>query len=604
MSTIVKKSQISRRLIISIILFSSMITLFITLVQLYFEYKNNINFLNENIENVQTGYRQGITNAVWLDDKKQLTAILDGIYALPDIEYIEVRVDSELYAFSGHRVTENVINDSFSLQYQYDDRQLIIGETFIEANLSGIYQDLIQRAWFLLGSNAVKTFFVAIFMYILFDRLVFRRLKYIFNFVQQHDINNLNQRIDSNKINNKKNPDEISELASSLNEMQEHLSLSVKELLRLKTTLDLSVDGVVMFHPDNHKFFYANTGIANLLGYSVDELMNMTPIDICPDFNEVYFTRLVEQTNTDNKHASKFETIFSDKNGRLIPVRLILQYIDPKNEEPRFVFIARDITEYKKNEIILLQSLEDAKSASEAKSKFLMSISHELRTPLNAILGFSQLLEFDSDTLTQDQNESVKDILQGGRHLLKLIEDILDLSKIESDKIILNIELMDPVSLVNECIKTVSPMAVMKNVQLKNKIITASLPEINIDQTRFKQVLINLLTNAIKYNDTGGSVTLACELLHNNVMRFKVSDTGYGIKKSDQINVFAPFNRLGHEAGLIEGTGIGLSITKRLVELMDGEINFESRPGEGSDFWIDFSYQYQMDRKSAATETA
>ena len=131
----------------------------------------------------------------------------------------------------------------------------------------------------------------------------------------------------------------------------------------------------------------------------------------------------------------------------------------------------------------------------------------------------------------------------------------------------------------------------MKGVQLENKISSAYLPEINIDQTRFKQVLINLLNNAIKYNEKGGSVTLVCEFPLENIVRFKIMDTGCGIKTSEQVNVFTPFNRLGHEAGEVEGTGIGLNITKSLVELMDGEIGFQSSEGKGSSFWVDFSCQ-------------
>jgi len=587
---ITKRSRTSARLILYIILFSSLITLFITLTQLYFEYNEKITNVNNNIKNIKTGYIHGITNSVWLDDKKQLLAILEGINALPDIEYIEVVVDSKLYFSSGKKLTENVVRSSFPLHYEYDGKLLNIGTTFIEADLSGVYRKLINRTWVLLGSNAIKTFLVVIFMYFLFDRLVFRRLNQIFNFVQQHDIRNLDKRIDMNQINSGHKSDEISGIADALNIMQEHLNLSLTELLQLKTTLDLSLDAVVMFNPDGYQFFYANTGAAKLLGYSVEELMTMTPGDICLDFGEENFTNLINIIRTNIEHATHIETIFNHRSGRRIPVKIILQYINPENEEPRYVLIARDITQRKENDLILLKSLEKTKVASAAKTKFMMSMSHELRTPLNAILGFSQLLELDADTLTSNQNDSVKDILRAGRHLLELVEGILDLSKIESDNIDILFELTNPVNLLDECVKNVYLMASIKNIKLENKTTGISLPEISIDQTRFKQVMLNLLSNAIKYSANGSLVTLTCDLLPMNIIRFKVSDTGYGIKASEQINVFTPFNRLGHEGGMIEGTGIGLSITKRLVEMMNGTIDFHSREGKGSDFWIDFSY--------------
>lgn len=591
MPKIVKSGRVVNKLILFIILFSSLLTLLITLAQLYLEYKSDLTALNESIVNVEAGYRQGITNAVWLDDKKQLAAILDGIIALPDVEYAAVYVNSELYAFSGQHVVDNSVESVFPLEYEYENKLLTIGETFVEADLSGIYENLLNRVGVLLASNGIKTFFVALFMYFLFDRLVFRRLDQIYNFVRHYDIHKLDRRIDIEELNRHHESDEIYEIANSLNEMQDYLSSSLNELLRLKTTLDLSLDAVIMFYPDSYKFFYANTGAAKLLGYSVEDLIGMTPVDVCSDFDEAHFSGLVRETLDDAESSAQIETVFMHKDGSLIPVKVILQYIDPENEDPRFTFIARDITKRKNDEMMLLRSLEDASAASDAKSKFMMSMSHELRTPLNAILGFSQLLELEADTLTPKQNEAVKDILQGGQHLLSLIEDVLDLTSIESGNVILSLERMDPKSLVDECIKIVSPLAVIRGVQLESKISSASLPEINIDQTRFKQVLINLLSNAVKYNEEGGSVTLVCEFPQDNILRLKITDTGCGIKASEQINVFTPFNRLGHEAGEVEGTGIGLNITKSLVELMDGEIAFQSREGKGSSFWVDFPCQ-------------
>lgn len=588
MSKVINSSRISNKLIIPIILFSSLITLFITLVQLYFEYTEDLNFLNKNITNIETGYKEGITNALWLDDKQQLIAILNGINALPDIEYIEVQVNSELYANSGKRVNDKVINSSFLLKNRHNDKLITIGKVFVEANLSGIYHNLLARTWTLLISNAIKTFLVVIFMYFLFDRIVLRRLHKIFNFVQHYDIHNLDKRL---KIQHT-NPDtydEITEITNALNEMQNHLSLSLSELFQLKSTLDLSLDAVVIFHPENYKFYYVNTGASKLLGYDIEQLVGMKPADIIHNYSEQNVTEWINHTVNNPEHAIQLETVFVNKKGTEIPVRITLQYMNPGNEEPRFVFIARDITKRKEDEKVLLQSLENAKSANIAKSNFMMSMSHELRTPLNAILGFSQLLELDADNLTQVQNNSVSDIIKGGRHLLSIIEEILDLTSIESDNTTLSFIFIDPVNLLNDCFKIVSPIAELKNITLENKV-TSSLPRINIDQTRFKQVIINLLSNAIKYNKQSGSVTLTYDLLENSIIRFKISDTGCGIKEEDFSHVFVPFNRLGHEGGNIEGTGIGLNITQKLVALMNGRIDFQSRAGEGSVFWVDFPY--------------
>lgn len=597
MSKVAKRNRIANKLILSIILFSSLITLFITLAQLYFEYKEDISILNKNIKNIETGYRGGITNALWLDDQQQLIAILNGINALPDIEYIEVQVDSELYAHSGKRVKDKVINSSFILKNKHNNKLLSIGEVFIEANLSSIYQNLLARTWTLLISNAFKTLLVVIFMYFLFDRLVFRRLDKIFNFVMHHNIHNLNSRIDIDQYKNSA-PDEISAIANAINEKQEHLKKSLNELLSLKTTLDLSLDSIAMFHPLNYQFFYANTGVTKLTGYSTEELLRMTAVDICPTFDDKYLANMTKQTAGESDHERNVEINFIDKKGYSIPVELILQYLNPENEDARFVFVAHDISKRKEDENILLESLATAESASIAKSNFMMSMSHELRTPLNAILGFSQLLELDADNLTQSQNNSVAEILKGGLHLLKLIEEILDLASIESINTTLSFEYIDPVDLLSDCFNMVSSIADSKNINLENNV-TSSLPKINIDSTRFKQIIINLLTNAIKYNKQNGSVTLTHDLLDNHIIRFKITDTGYGIKEEEQANVFVPFNRLGLEASNIEGTGIGLNITKKLVALMDGKINFESKVNEGSVFWVDFPYANETDNKES-----
>lgn len=590
-STKIHHSRISNRLILSVIVFSSVLTLLITVTQLYFEYQDNINTLNRNIENVKIGYREGITNAVWLDDKVQLTAILNGINALPDIEYIEVRVNSGLYASSGQHVKGNAINDSFQVNYMHDGESINIGSTFVEASLEGIYDRIIHRVWVLLGSNAVKTFLVVLFMYFLFKWLVLRRLHLIFNFIRHHDIKKLDRRINISEINYGLKPDEISDLAESLNEMQEQLSVSLKTLLNLKTTLDLSVDGVVMFNPNDARFFYSNAGISKLLGFSEGELKNMTLTDVCPDFDEASFLTLTRKIIDSGEYVTEFEAKFTHKNGTSIPVKIILQYMAPDNEEPRFVFIARDISKEKNDEKILLSSLNDANAASEAKSKFIMSMSHELRTPLNAVLGFSQLLEINRDTLEKDQQKYVTDIVLNGRNLLKIIEEIFELSIIESKGMELCLELSDPIVLINECINIVSNDAASKSIELTNRVTGVLLPKIEIDPARFKQAMFNLLSNAIKYNDCGGEVIVEYELLPNNIVRFKVSDTGHGIKESLHGDIFTLFNRLGYEGGGVAGSGIGLAITKKLVELMNGKIGFRSQLGVGTEFWIDFPYK-------------
>ncbi|MBU1263445.1 MAG: response regulator [Gammaproteobacteria bacterium] len=234
--------------------------------------------------------------------------------------------------------------------------------------------------------------------------------------------------------------------------------------------------------------------------------------------------------------------------------------------------------------------LESAKAAAEkanlAKSDFLSSMSHELRTPLNAILGFAQLLEAGSPPPTTTQTERLHQILKAGWYLLDLINEILDLAVIESGKLSLSLEPLSLSDVLHECKAMIGPQAQQRGI---NIIFDQVDPTwfAHADHTRVKQVLINLLSNAIKYNREQGTVEVACTALSPERVRIRIRDSGAGLPPEKLAQLFQPFNRLGQETGTEEGTGIGLVVTKQLVELMGGTIGVESTVGVGSEFWIE-----------------
>ena len=225
-----------------------------------------------------------------------------------------------------------------------------------------------------------------------------------------------------------------------------------------------------------------------------------------------------------------------------------------------------------------------AEQASNAKSEFLSKMSHELRTPMNAILGFSQILEMKEQD--EDQRRNLQEIITAGEHLHFLIDDVLELSNIENNRVKILIEEVDVDGVIGDCI-TLCQEAVNKN-QLNISVKGPMGYKVKADVTRLKEVLINLITNAAKYNKPNGTIILEKKVVDGDWLRLSVIDTGRGISKEKQKNLFEPFERLGLESSGIEGTGIGLVISKNLVELMSGRIGFESKPDQGSTFWVDF----------------
>ncbi len=326
---------------------------------------------------------------------------------------------------------------------------------------------------------------------------------------------------------------------------------------------------------------YINDKFCDISGYSREELMgkNHRILKSGEHAPEVYEELWRSISNGRTWHG---EIKNLKKDGGYYWVQAtIVPFLNDKGIPFQYVSIRTDITDRKRVE-------EEVKEANQAKSDFLSSMSHELRTPMNAILGFAQMLKYIPDApLSEKQGAYIDNILQSGGYLMELINQVLELSKIEAGQVTLNIVEVSARDIIDGCLIMISGRADKDGIVVVDQTASHDLPTVWTDSTRLTQVLLNLLSNAVKYNRKGGTVTLTCEEIPNHMLRFSVIDTGKGIPAEKHGDLFKPFDRLGREAKNIEGSGIGLTIAKETIGLLGGGIGFESVEGEGSTFWVD-----------------
>jgi len=347
-----------------------------------------------------------------------------------------------------------------------------------------------------------------------------------------------------------------------------------------------------------------NVGAERMLGYTAAEVVNkINPSDI-HDPEEVSARALELSLELATPIAPGFEALafkasrgiediydltYIRKDGSRFPASVSITALrDDHGDVIGYLLIGTDNSARKRAESELNEAMDVAENANRAKTDFLSAMSHELRTPLNAVLGFAQLMETGTPVPTPSQKRNLDQILKAGWYLLELINEILDLALIESGKVTLSREPVSLSEVMLECRAMVEAQAQQRGIGMKfPRFETPSF--VQADRTRVKQVLINLLFNAIKYNRPGGTVSVEFTLSAPDSIRISVRDTGAGLAAEQVAQLFQPFNRLGKEASAEEGTGIGLVVTKRLVELMGGTIGVDSAVDVGSVFWIELS---------------
>jgi PAS domain S-box-containing protein len=392
-----------------------------------------------------------------------------------------------------------------------------------------------------------------------------------------------------------------------------HALMAERSLRLAATVFDTASEAIVIVDLTRH-IVAANHSCADILGYRAEsmvgfeiEMLGASGMMAAPSVT------WAEVCSQDRWHG---EVWLKRRGGEFFPAWLSAGTAKSKNGEvTHHVLVFLDISEQKRREAEILDlndelrlardelelrveertrdlamARDNAEEANRAKTQFLSQMSHELRTPMNAILGFTELLQSDANhPLHEDQKECTAEILRAGRHLLDLINDILDLARVETGKLSLSNQPIPLAEILETCLDLIHPLAVRRNIQVNSRCDKAGSILVTADPVRLKQVLINLLSNAVKYNRDAGRIDIDCHAVGSR-LHLGVRDTGLGINAEDIQRLFQPFERFGAAMKTQEGTGIGLALAQRLIDLMGGRITVDSQPGEGSTFWLELDH--------------
>ena len=362
----------------------------------------------------------------------------------------------------------------------------------------------------------------------------------------------------------------------------EDQAMLAESLETTRAILDAVVDSIVTIDSD-FNVIDLSPATERIYGIPESERLGRSSLTIVHDDDRVrVIGELRRLFDGDDATMTTYRFRANHADGHQLTIETRGRLIRDSGQAPRAVLVSRDVSESVEAESVLNEAKEAAERANFAKSEFMSRMSHELRTPLNSVLGFAQILEME--LTSPDELEMVGYIHNSGKYILDLINEVLDISRIESGHITVMIEPIAMKDLESECIEIVKPQA----NDLGIKIVSNDPYDFHVlaDQQRLKQVLLNLLSNAVKYNRANGTVTLTCEQRDGRV-RLSVADTGPGIKPELRSRLFTPFDRLDAESTGVEGTGLGLALSKGLTEAIGGTIGVDSTVGEGSTFWIE-----------------
>ncbi len=604
-----RRHPLGFRLVFHILLFSSIITLLVTIVQLFVDFRKDVITIEERIDQVKASHLRAITRSVWNLDNTQLETALNGILQLPDISGVFIIDETgDRLLTVGNDSPDRPVHRVWPLVHvNRKSQRFVLGSMNLVASLDGVYSRLHEKILWILGTQAVKTFLVSTFILFLFHMLVTRHLYGMAKHALALKLEKGGPVLTLNRRRSlAEEADELDHVVDAMNSMHARLVAELEEIRKAEAALQESeanfrnmlerANDAIMIAtgPDRHDF--VNESACRLLGHSKSELLSKGVREIVHPEERDRVAHRFGKRLAGERVPHRYATRLVNKRGEAVPVELTASLIS-WGGEPADAAIIRDFTERLRLESSLQRQTERAVAATRAKNEFLATMSHEIRTPMNVILGMSQQLQ--EGELSPEQRQHVELILRAGSGLTTILNDILELSKIEAGQFDLNEEPFNLKELLKNTVDIFSAKAREKGIGLSWHL-SGGVPGQRLgDPQRLRQVLLNLVGNAIKFTDRG-SVEVRVEPLEGETVRFSVIDTGIGIPDHQLELIFNSFTQADSTTSRrYGGTGLGLAISKRLVGLMEGHIWLNSEPGKGSRFFFDLTLRVTDERPAA-----
>lgn len=586
------KGSIARRLILAMVLFSSLITLIVTAIQLYRDYNRDLLLIDSQLKQIQDVHIRSIAGSLWLLDEKGIQVLVDGILQLPDILYLEVSDGERIWASAGVRQTDNMIVREYPLNYQHLGREQMIGSMTAVATLERIYQRLIDKTVDILVSNAIRTFLVAGFILLVFYLLVTRHLIDIAAFLRSHNLEQDGEPLVlERKSTGKSKPDELDLVVDELNQMRDSLQATFTDLreseAKYRELYDTMSQGVVYQDADG-RVTSTNNAALEILGVSLDQLQGRVLFD--PDWKTIYEDgrEFRSSYHPAMKALRSGKTVNDVMMGVFHPAeqayRWVIVSANPQfrqgEERPYQVYTNfTDITERKRASQEREQLIDELEIKNRELERFVYTISHELKTPLVTIAGFSGILANDIEAGDKNKLTShLMHVTSAVDTMSVLLDELLELSRV--GRVINTPENISMRGLIQEVARQVERQAVERGVKIE---ISPDIPDVFGDRIRLREVVQNLTENAIKFSDKHSDARIKIGYRDDGPDPvYYVQDNGEGIDPAYHDKIFGLFERLDPQ---VEGTGVGLALVQRIMEEHGGKIWVESDgAGSGSTF--------------------